>query len=150
MKKKMLSIIIPCYNEGPRIYTSLEKTEAYLKMLIKETEVKNHIKAYEIIVLSDGAKDNTAAEIKRYKSKKVVAILNEENRGKGYVIRQGFAQAQGEFVMFMDADLAVDLSGIRKIVNKLAEHPFSAVIGSRKHPQTNTVGEIKWYREIMS
>lgn len=150
MKKKMLSIVIPCYNEGPRIYSSLEKTDSYMKELIKETEMKKIITSYEIIALCDGAKDNTADEIKRYKSKKVVPVINEVNRGKGYVIKQGFGLAQGEFIMFMDADLAVDLSGIRKVVRNLAEHPYSAVIGSRKHVQTIQIGETRWYREMMS
>lgn len=45
--------------------------------------------------------------------------------------------------MFMDADLSVDLRAIRKALTVVAEHPFTAVIGSRKNPQTFIEGKDK-------
>lgn len=140
MKKKMLSIVIPCYNEGVRVYKNIEKVEDYLRSLMDETDLKEYVEDYEVIVISDGAKDNTAEEILRYKGERVIPIVNEINRGKGYVVRQGFEIAKGEFVLFMDADLATDLSAIRKVVKTLCSNPYSAVIGSRNHRQTTIVG----------
>lgn len=56
------------------------------------------------------------------------------------MIRQGFGLADGEYIMFMDADLSVDINGIRKALLLQKENPYTAIIGSRKHPMTYIEG----------
>lgn len=152
MKSKKLSIIIPCYNEGNKIRKKLTELESFMHELVKESKIKPIIKTFEIIVLSDGAKDNTASEILAVatKNKWIKPVINDENHGKGFVIRQGFGLADGEYIMFMDADLSVDINGIRKALLLQKENPYAAIIGSRKHPMTYIEGVDKWHRKLMS
>lgn len=150
MKSKKLSIVIPCYNEATKIRKNIQEVETFVKSLIQEPAMKKIIKTYEIIVLNDGSKDNTAEEITAAKSRWVKPVSNDTNHGKGYVVRQGFELAEGEYVLFMDADLAIDLKAIRKALLIMAENPHTAIIGSRKNPQSYIEGKDMWYRKLMS
>lgn len=136
MKSKKLSIIIPCYNEGTKIQANLKRLESFMQGLVKEPDIKKIITTFEIIPVNDGSKDNTVLEMKLAKSKRVKPIDMVENHGKGFVIREGFKVADGEYIMFMDADLSVDLKAVRKALLVQKENSYTAVIGSRKHPQT--------------
>jgi glycosyltransferase involved in cell wall biosynthesis len=56
---------------------------------------------YEVIVVDDGSTDNTSRIASQYKT---TLIRNQTNRGKGYSLRRGFRQAQGEIIVTIDSD----------------------------------------------
>lgn len=98
-----LSIIIPAYNEQDRIVPTLTHTIAYLQQQPYSSEV---------IVVSDGSKDQTAAVAGNFKVPEKVRLQSLEyhpNRGKGYAVRFGMMRGEGRVVMFMDADYAVPI-----------------------------------------
>ena len=92
-----LSIVIPAYNEAKRIAITLLDVDRYLS----KQEYN-----YEIIVVNDGSRDNTAEVVDKTGEliKNLRLINNKENRGKGYVTKQGMLEAKGEYRLFMDAD----------------------------------------------
>src|SRR3989338_6202881 len=92
--KPHLSIILPAYNEAERIPATLLDSDK--RMAGKEY-------AYEIIVVSDGSKDNTAEVVKKLMPavKNLKLIDNMENKGKGGVVRQGMLAATGGIRPFL-------------------------------------------------
>ena len=118
-----LSLIIPSYNEGNRIIDTLQKVDKYLS-----SQSYN----YEIIVVNDGSKDNTAEIVKKLipEIKNLVLIDNIENNGKGFVVRQGIFRAKGEYIIFTDADNSTAIEQIEKIFAEF-EKGYKVVIGSR-------------------
>lgn len=113
-----LSIIIPCYNEAKDIAKNAEIVKQYLK----ETAID-----YELILVNDGSKDNTKEIIESIPG--VKALSYDVNRGKGGAVKYGIEEAEGDYVLFMDADLSTALEAIPRIV-ELAP-TADMVIGSR-------------------
>src|ERR1051326_1139049 len=93
------SIIIPAFSESARIGSSLDK--------ILSHATKQNWKA-EIIVVDDGSHDSTVDIVHDYMAKhpNVRLIQNQGNRGKGYSVRNGMLHANGEILLFSDADLS--------------------------------------------
>ena len=73
---KVLSVIIPCYNEINTIEKLLSKIESI--------EIPNWQK--EIIIVDDGSKDGTREILNKYKDKYKV-IFHEKNKGKGSAVK---------------------------------------------------------------
>jgi len=84
-----ISAVIPAYNE--------EKTVGNVIDVLKKVDLID-----EIIVVSDGSKDNTA-EIARKHGAKVIEL--KENVGKGGAIKKGLDCSNGDIILVMDADL---------------------------------------------
>jgi len=117
------SIVIPAYNEAERIGSTLEKVTAYL--------VKMGWRA-EIIVVNDGSRDATAEIVRSWAQKNPAVRLldNPGNRGKGYSVRHGMMDAQGDVLVFTDADLSSPIHEAQKLIAALAGGADIA-IGSR-------------------
>ena len=86
-----ISCIVCAYNEADRIRHILDA-------------VYRHPMLYEIIVVNDGSTDDTAAMLANYPEIRVLSY--SPNRGKTYAMEQGVAAAGGDYLMFLDADLA--------------------------------------------
>lgn len=123
MEKIYLSVIIPAYNEEKRISNTLLDVDKYLS---------KQDYSYEIIVVSDGSKDKTAAIVNKFSDliKNLRLIDNKENHGKGWVVRQGLLEAKGRYRLFMDADNATTIDHFEKMI-PLFKQGFKVVIGSR-------------------
>lgn len=97
-KKKLLSIIVPCYNE-----------EEVLKMFYEETSkaLKTINCNYELILVNDGSKDRTLKimEDLAKKDKNVTYLSFSRNFGKESAMYAGLCNASGDYVGFIDADL---------------------------------------------
>ena len=118
-----LSVIIPAYNEERRIEKTLREIEKYLSK-------QNY--TFEIIVVNDGSKDNTAKVVGELFSgiKNLRLIDNKENRGKGFVVRQGMLEAKGKYRLFTDADNSTSIEHIEKMWPEF-EKGADIVIGTR-------------------
>ena len=118
-----LSIIIPAYNEEKRLPKTLIEINNYL------SKQDYH---YEIIVVNDGSKDQTAQETKKVMSvvKNLKLIDNKKNQGKGAVVKQGMLAAQGDYRLFTDADNSTSIDQLEKVLPWFNKG-FDLVIGSR-------------------
>ncbi|MDE6219895.1 MAG: glycosyltransferase family 2 protein, partial [Lachnospiraceae bacterium] len=98
---KILSIIVPCYNEEesvPHFYTETVKQETFFH----EKDVE-----FEFIFVDDGSRDGTVAAVKalREKDERVHLVSFSRNFGKEAAIIAGLEKAVGDFTVLMDADL---------------------------------------------
>ncbi len=118
-----LSIVIPAYNEGSRIGKALGPTIDYLK---------SRPYASEILVVSDGSRDDTRAVAEGYQAgfPGLQVLEYFPNRGKGHAVRTGVLAARGERVLFMDADYAVPIRFVEEAFRVL-DAGADVAIGSR-------------------
>ena len=118
-----LSVVIPCYNEAEDLKEKAEIVKAKLATLDINTE---------LILVNDGSKDNTKEVINSIDG--IVKAGYDVNRGKGGAVKEGISIAQGDYVLFMDADLSTDLSAIDTLLPLLGKEVF--IIGSRHHNES--------------
>jgi len=117
-----LSIVIPSFNEEKRLPATLESIANYIRESGRQTEV---------IVVDDGSRDATAAVAESFRGKieDLRVISNGQNRGKGYSVRHGSMESQGEIVLFTDADLSAPIEEADKLLAKM--DGYDVAIGSR-------------------
>jgi glycosyltransferase involved in cell wall biosynthesis len=118
-----LSIVIPAYNEGARIESALDRVLACV--------AERHWNA-EVLVVDDGSTDSTVKIVCDWMAThpNLHLIHNDGNRGKGYSVRNGLLQAQGQIVMFTDADLSSPIEEAERLIATL-DAGADVAIGSR-------------------
>ena len=122
MDKPMITLIIPMYNESSIIADTAKTVSEYMQ---------KNFDSYEIIFSDDGSKDNCAQIVEDMHLSNVRVVGYEKNHGKGCAIRTGMLEANGEIVMFTDADLAYGTDVIRRVYDTLNEADANMLIGSR-------------------
>ena len=98
---KLLSVVVPCYNEEeniPYFYEEFIKNESFLK----EKEI-----VWELLYVDDGSKDNTVAEVKKLREsdERVHLLSFSRNFGKEAAMYAGMEKSKGDYVVIMDVDL---------------------------------------------
>jgi len=86
-----VSIIIPLYNKAP-----------YVRRALDSIAVQT-LADFEVIVVDDGSTDDGAAIVAGYSDTRL-RMIRQANAGPGAARNAGLAQAQGEFIAFLDAD----------------------------------------------
>jgi glycosyltransferase involved in cell wall biosynthesis len=102
-----LSVVVPAYREGRRIYGNLNRLVGELDKLGV---------TYEIVVVSDGNTDTTVREAKRVQSPTVRVFHYPMNIGKGFALSCGVDQSVGSLVTFIDADMELDPANIKAFI----------------------------------
>ena len=119
--KKLLTIVVPVYNE--------EKTIE--NVLLSLTKLREKIETIEIIVVNDGSKDNSLKILKENHNYYDVLINNVQNKGKGNAVKSALEKANGKYIVFQDADLEYDPQDFKKFVNLINKFSPDLIIGSR-------------------
>jgi dolichyl-phosphate beta-glucosyltransferase len=106
---KHYSIILPAFNESERIGPSLKQAIEF---------IREHGWDAEILVVNDGSTDETAEIVRRMMpaAPELRMLENTGNRGKGYSVRNGMLNAQGEILLFSDADFSSPIREATKLV----------------------------------
>ena len=125
-----LSVIVPVYDEAARLAASLATLSDYLSTQSYRSE---------IVVADDGSRDGSfdiACRAAPALSVPLRAYRCEPNRGKGYALKVGIANARGERLLFSDADLATPVEHTADLLAALegtdGGEPCEVAIGSRK------------------
>lgn len=123
---KILSVIIPSYNEGGTIRDILERVVSVtLPFSIQK----------EIIIVDDGSNDQTGTFVKEFIGNHpgalVKYIAHDQNQGKGKAIRTGIEYVTGDYVVIQDADLEYDPNDFSLLLPALYSGEYSVVYGSR-------------------
>jgi len=115
---------MPAYNEGAVIASSIQRVARALEG-----------KDYEIVVVDDGSPDDTSARASQAagENSRVRVICYQPNRGKGYALKQGFANATGELVAFLDADADLHPGQLLTLWDVMKREHADVVIGSKRH-----------------
>ncbi len=134
-----LSFVIPACNEEDSIETSLFSLDGL---------VKRNSLTYEIIVVDDGSRDRTLPRAVEYASRNghVKVVSYALNEGKGYAIRRGFLQTEGDIVIFADGDMEIDFNQVSSYIQALERADI--VIASKWHSQSNV--EVPLLRKVLS
>ena len=137
-----LSLIIPAYNEAGRIGDTVTQVCAYLD---RQTY------GWELIVVIDGGPQAAADEARAAAGDRanVRVLENDANRGKGYSVRRGFAEARGERLVFIDADLSLPVEGLEAMLSRF-DLGADVVIASRTAPGSRVEGAPPAMRDLMS
>lgn len=134
-----LSVIIPAYNEQSRLPNTLKAVQSYLQA---------QAYSWEILVVDDGSRDRTAAEVTaaHLLDSRIQLLQYGQNRGKGYAVRYGMTRAKGQYRLFMDADNSTTVDHFEKFLPYLRQG-YDVVIGSRDVPGTDIAVHQAWYKE---
>lgn len=126
MAPKVLSILIPAYNEAKTIQTVLKKVTA-VELPAGVTK--------RIVVIDDGSTDDTGKLVRQFQADNpgidLLFLQNETNVGKGASLRQGLEQASGDFIVFQDADLEYNPDDLPQLLAPILADKADVVYGSR-------------------
>tara|TARA_B100000925_G_C21882667_1_gene419205 strand:- start:62 stop:754 length:693 start_codon:yes stop_codon:yes gene_type:complete len=115
-----ISVIIPVYNE-----------KNYILEILKKVNNKKKEFDLEIIIVDDGSEDGTKQILQNSSSLYDKLISYEKNYGKGYALRKGFEESQGEIILIQDADLEYDPDEYNKLIDPFLTRNADVVLGSR-------------------
>jgi len=117
------SLCIPMYNEVSIIRDTARELSAYMSANFDD---------YEIIFANDGSKDGCDKAVEELGLPCVRVVGYTDNRGKGYAVRTAMLAAEGDIIMFTDADLAYGTDVIKRVYETFLANPDAQmVIGSR-------------------
>ncbi len=130
-----LTVVIPAYNESHRLAHTLELVADYLR---------GRDYPSELLVVDDGSSDETAAIAERFcaaqgleRGPLRMRVIRNDHRGKAYTVRTGMLAAQGEYVLFTDADLSTPIAALEQLLpwavrGGVKHGRYDVVIGSRE------------------
>ena len=117
------SLCIPMYNESSIIKKTAQTLHDYMSKNFDD---------YEIIFSDDGSRDGCGDMVREMDLPCVRVVGYEQNMGKGYAVRTAMLAAEGDIVMFTDADLAYGTDVIKEVYETFQKNPDAdMVIGSR-------------------
>jgi len=133
--RPFLSVVIPAYNEENRLGPTLARLRQYLA---------GQSYTSEVLVIDNASRDRSS-EVARAAG---AAVIREPRRGKGAAVRAGMLAAQGEYVLFSDADLSTPIEEVEKLLARV-RGGYDIAIASRGLPDSNIVKHQPWHREMV-
>lgn len=115
---KLLTVIIPVYNESKTITKILDK--------VIKTKISK-----QIIVVDDCSTDDSKKKILNFKSKIYKIIIHKKNLGKGAAIQSAQKFIKGKYTIIQDADLEYNPNDYFKILKRINYENINVVYGSR-------------------
>ena len=117
---RILSVVIPVYNEQATIRSVIEKVVDIPYLL-------------EIIAVDDGSSDGTDVILKNLASEysALQVIYHLKNQGKTAALRTGFQATKGDIVIVQDADLEYNPQEIQDVIEPILDNKADVVYGSR-------------------
>ena len=113
------SVIMPLYNKA-----------AYVKKAIRSV-LEQTYPHYELIVVNDGSKDNSAVIAEELlKEVPNARLINQENAGVAVARNNGVAEAKGDYVCFLDADDWWDVSFLQEMQQFIKDYPEAGIWGT--------------------
>jgi dolichyl-phosphate beta-glucosyltransferase len=137
-----LTLVLPAYNEAERIGSALDELLGYLRRrggVARDGApgAADLPATIEVLVVDDGSTDDTVSIVEGRTDHGdpagvTLRVLRVAHGGKGAAVRAGMLAAEGEIVIFADADMATPPDQIPLLVGALADHDVA--LGSRIQP----------------
>jgi len=136
-----LSIVIPAYNEEERLALTFPSILKYLDSLGR---------SYEVIVVDDGSTDGTSRVVDEAAkaNPRVRGVRLASNSGKGKAVQEGMLAAEGDFVIFTDADLSTPIETTGLFLKHLS-NGTEIVVGNRRMQESRLEVRQSWAREFL-
>jgi dolichyl-phosphate beta-glucosyltransferase len=128
----LTSLIFPTYNPG----RSLEQTWPEVRRFLGAAPGE-----WEAVYVCDGCTDGTPARLAEWAADeggRLRVLSYAPNRGKGYAVRRGLAEAAGAWRIFTDVDLSYGLDGVLRVAEGLWAGA-EVVVGSRAHADSTFI-----------
>lgn len=127
-----INLTVPLYNEQ----TVLIENVAKILNFLNDNEIGQNYQ-WQIILADNCSTDNTSqiAQSLEKKYPKKINYLRLDNKGKGLAIKTAWQKFPADYYIFMDADLATDLSALPRLIEELKNNA-DIVIGSRYLPKS--------------
>lgn len=121
----LLSVVIPAYKQAKTIKKDINQIQRVLKNIRYD---------WEIIIVIDGKMDNTYQKLKKFRSQQIKIIQFKKNYGKGYAVKKGITEAEGDYILFLDSGMDIDPNGISMLLEHLEWYQADMILGSKRHP----------------
>lgn len=119
MENRILSVVMPVYNEKSTVLKIIDKVLAL--EVVKD-----------LVIVDDGSTDGTRELLKNIGvGKRIKTVFHEKNMGKGAGLRTGFKHVTGSVVAIQDADLEYDPAEFMEMIKPISEGVADVVYGSR-------------------
>jgi len=115
------TVLIPCRNESGNIEAAIQRLPDFCPDI-------------EVLFVEGHSRDGTLQEIQRVITaypNRDIKVLVQDGKGKGDAVRKGFANARGEVLMILDADLTVPPEALPKFYDALASGKGEFINGTR-------------------
>ena len=121
-----VSVVSPFYNEAGII------EHAVTTMLQKMKELDT---SWELIVVNDGSTDDSRDIVAKLcdTSPRLRLVSYATNRGRGYALRQGIAQARGDIIVTTEIDLSWGEDIVERLYTEITEHPDADIVVASPH-----------------
>jgi glycosyltransferase involved in cell wall biosynthesis len=126
-----LSIIIPIWNELEGIPLLFENVEAEKRAI---TKAEPWIKDVEVIVVDDGSTDGSTKILSEIRG---ITLLKIRHSGYGAALKEGFKEAKGEILGFMDGDNTCDMKCFSHLCRQMLSRNVHMVNGNRLHRKSS-------------
>jgi dolichyl-phosphate beta-glucosyltransferase len=143
LPRPSITIVIPAYNESHRIGPALDELFGWLKRGGPPRSLgrsSDEIGPWDVLVVDDGSVDDTVAIVEARPEAQAASdrqparlrVLRRRHAGKGAAVTAGVLAAEGDIVIFTDADMATPPDQIPFLAQALTDH--DAALGSRIQP----------------
>ena len=125
-----ISVIVPLFNEAE----SLPELAAWIDRVMKENGF-----SYEVLMVDDGSTDDSWYRVSELAAENpaIHGISFRRNYGKSAALYEGFAAAQGDVVITMDADLQDSPDEIPELYRMIVKDGYDVVSGWKQHRKDN-------------
>jgi hypothetical protein len=136
-----LSVIVPALDEGPHVRAHLARIVSALERLGRP---------FEVVLVDDGSADDTGAEARAAAAAdaRVRVVAHARNRGKGAALATGCAEARGDVLVFLDADLEISPDEIGPLLARMDAVGAAVAVGSKYAPGARE--RRPWHRALLS
>lgn len=121
MSKRIVTVVIPCYNEAGSI--------AQVVKSFYTSKLVNNAFDFDILVVDNNSKDDTAAIAREAGAR----VLHEHKQGKGHAMRTGFRNIhpQADYVVMLDGDATYKSQEVLRLLEPIHHGFCDVVVGSR-------------------
>jgi glycosyltransferase involved in cell wall biosynthesis len=118
MTTPLVSVVIPVYNGAADVRSAIES-------ILKQT-----FQDFEMIVINDGSKDNSAEVIESIPDKRI-RVFHQDNIGLAATLNRGISKARGRYIARLDQDDISLPARLERQVEFIEAHPDCALLGTR-------------------
>lgn len=140
----LVTILIPAFNEAGMLDRNLAQIHADMCAMAPRYRT-------EIVLVDDGSSDDTWQIATRMAGqlRGIRCLRHHRNLGLGQALRTGFADARGEYIVVLDADLSYDTSHVERLLDTLIEQHAQLTIAS-PYMKGGRVSGVPRYRALLS
>jgi len=136
-----INIILPVYNEESVLEKNINILKDYLSKILSFCN-------WQIIIADNNSKDQTAQISQELAKQERIKYFFIPKKGRGLALRRSFLENPSDYYVYMDIDLATDLSALPDLIKYLTEEKYNLVTGSIFLPQSKITRS--FLREIIS